>query len=159
MAVSASYASGIAFALLLLSSLTWIFYGNGPSSPLLFQCLTNPLYTARYAGPIKTTTRWTAGAEIELPPSSTFKSVTVADETTSAAHGRSAHVFSTFPTLMSNAPPEESVEWDSSGSGFEGSRGSTMEHEERRRWGVGMEEEEGVRGRARSANGREGEQV
>lgn len=156
--MSASYAAGIAMGLFLLSSLTWIFYGNGLflPSPHSSPELTPPKLAARYAGPIKTTTRWTVGAEIELPTSSTFKSVTVASDTTSAAHGQRAQVYSTFPTLTSNAPPE-STEWDS-GSGREESRVSTastieLEERERRRW-VGTEEE-GVRGRARSANGRE----
>ena len=73
-----------------------------PSHPVLSQITQTPSFAARYAGPIKTTTRWTIGAEVELPASSTFKSKSLPDETTSAANGRSAHVFSSFPTLTSN---------------------------------------------------------
>ncbi|GAA5900155.1 hypothetical protein JCM6882_002628 [Rhodosporidiobolus microsporus] len=87
-ALNASYASAVFAGVLLLSSIAWIFYGNG-----------------HYAGPIKTTTRWTIGAEVDLPSSSSNgetqrnkkKSTAAggAHVTTSAAHGRSAHVWVT----------------------------------------------------------------
>ncbi|GJN93235.1 hypothetical protein Rhopal_006282-T1 [Rhodotorula paludigena] len=48
-----SYASVMLVGVLLVSTLAWVLYGNG-----------------HYAGPIKTTTRWTIGAEVDLPSSS-----------------------------------------------------------------------------------------
>lgn len=126
-------------------------------------------FLARYAGPIKTTTKWTIGAEIELPTSSTFKSTTnpispFGPTTTSAELGQSAHIFSNFPTLMSGDPSratfgadtresegESGSTWDESGVEEEGEGGfEEGEGEEvgRRRWGCNLdgmqEEEEGV---------------
>jgi hypothetical protein len=111
-----------------------------PSNPL--SCL-----SARYAGPIKTTTRWTIGAEVDLPrtdrgsrsratkgksgtPSPAAPGGTplppVNETTTSAAHGRSAHVFSSFPTLLTHdGPPHSSDEFESGwtdGTGSDGRR-------------------------------------
>ncbi|KPV71547.1 uncharacterized protein RHOBADRAFT_56584 [Rhodotorula graminis WP1] len=98
-ALNASYASAILLGVLLLSSLAWVVYGN-----------------ARYAGPIKTTTRWTIGAEVDLRSGSqgaqgTGRSRkkssaqqqqqqeapvrTMGQSTTSEEHGRSAHVWAT----------------------------------------------------------------
>ncbi|GAA6012779.1 hypothetical protein JCM10207_005357 [Rhodosporidiobolus poonsookiae] len=85
--LTVSYASVVFVGVLLLSSTSWVFYGN-----------------AHYAGPIKATTRWTIGAEIDLPSTSSNgatqqkKKTTVANNggghvTTSANHGRSAHVW------------------------------------------------------------------
>ncbi|GAA5985994.1 hypothetical protein JCM11641_004894 [Rhodosporidiobolus odoratus] len=88
--LTTSYASVVLLGVLLLSSIAWVLYGN-----------------SHYAGPIKTTTRWTIGAEVDLPSSSSHggtqhqqqqkkKSTAVgAHITTSAAHGRSAHVWAT----------------------------------------------------------------
>jgi len=94
--VNASYASAILLGVYLLSSLAWVVYGN-----------------ARYAGPIKTTTRWTIGAEVDLRSGSqggqgTGRSRkkssaqqqqapvrTMGQSTTSEEHGRSAHVWAT----------------------------------------------------------------
>ncbi|SCV69196.1 BQ2448_2216 [Microbotryum intermedium] len=93
-AMSASYASAVLVIVFLLATLAWVFYGN-----------------AHYAGPIKTTTKWTIGAEIELPRSATtYKTPTPAGGagmnspiqavapglTESEVLGRSAHVFSSF---------------------------------------------------------------
>ncbi|BGP42977.1 hypothetical protein JCM10449v2_006992 [Rhodotorula kratochvilovae] len=102
-ALNASYASAILVGVLLLSSLAWILYGN-----------------SHYAGPIKTTTRWTIGAEVELPGGrrsagkgtkrSRRKSTTPVPQLgsaseartgtgtgggSSAEHGRTAHVWAT----------------------------------------------------------------
>ncbi|GAA5824675.1 hypothetical protein JCM11251_005297 [Rhodosporidiobolus azoricus] len=106
-ALNASYASAVFAGVLLLSSTAWVFYGNG-----------------HYAGPIKTTTRWTIGAEVDLPSSSSRaetqrnkKKTTAANGghiTTSAAHGRSAHV------------------WMTSTNGDTGGSNMTREHESRR---------------------------
>lgn len=58
----------------------------------------------RYAGPIKTMTRWTIGAEVDLPPTSSSggggggvkKSTAVNPHASTTAHlGRSAHVWAT----------------------------------------------------------------
>ncbi|KAM0752190.1 hypothetical protein T439DRAFT_287531 [Meredithblackwellia eburnea MCA 4105] len=147
--LTASYASAVFIGVLFLSTLAWVFYGN-----------------SHYAGPIKTTTRWTIGAEVELPASTTFKTTTLPDETTSAAHGRSAHVFSgSVPTLMTNGPPPSSShgeyttttgEWS---SGFEDSQfspesttASADVARHRSRWAGSPED--GARGRERSVNGR-----
>ncbi|SCZ97268.1 BZ3500_MvSof-1268-A1-R1_Chr4-2g07099 [Microbotryum saponariae] len=91
-AISASYASAVLVLVFLLATLAWVFYGN-----------------AHYAGPIKTTTKWTIGAEIELPRSATMqKTPTPAGGTNSPVQalgprlteseflGRTAHVFSSF---------------------------------------------------------------
>lgn len=97
-AVNVSYASAILVGVLLLSSLAWVVYGN-----------------ARYAGPIKTTTRWTIGAEVDLRSGSHGAQGTgrsrkkssaqqhqheqsgpvMAQSTSSEEHGRSAHVWVT----------------------------------------------------------------
>ncbi|GAA6056973.1 hypothetical protein JCM3770_001993 [Rhodotorula araucariae] len=113
--LNASYASAILVGVLLLSSLAWILYGN-----------------AHYAGPIKTTTRWTIGAEVDLPGGGRAKSakrsrrksaaaVAAAPPGSSAArtgtgpgagaessaeHGRSAHVWAT-----SGAGGADSAAW------------------------------------------------
>ncbi|GAA6044220.1 hypothetical protein JCM8097_002269 [Rhodosporidiobolus ruineniae] len=93
-----SYASVVLVGVLLLASVTWVIYGN-----------------SHYAGPIKTTTRWTIGAEVDLPSTSTHggataappadgarakrgKSTAAAPVTTSFAHGRSAHVWAQSTT-------------------------------------------------------------
>ncbi|GAA5930763.1 hypothetical protein JCM1841_006410 [Sporobolomyces salmonicolor] len=80
--LSVSYAAAVWLGVLILSSLAWVLYGN-----------------KHYSGPIKTTTRWTIGAEIDLPSSSSHggtkkkSAAAQAHITTSAEHGRSAHVF------------------------------------------------------------------
>ncbi|GAA5865779.1 hypothetical protein JCM1840_003257 [Sporobolomyces johnsonii] len=80
--LSVSYAAAVWLGVLVLSSLAWVLYGN-----------------KHYSGPIKTTTRWTIGAEVDLPSSSSHgatkkkSAVAQAHITTSAQHGRSAHVF------------------------------------------------------------------
>lgn len=153
--------------------------------------------TARYAGPIKTTTRWTIGAEVDLPRTgsasrskATNKKATAtpappapAPTTSSAAHGRSAHVFSSFPTLMTHdGPPHSGDEgegesgasewteasrssWDEgtgTGTGWTGASlsaggtttsGATATPGQSRvgRAREGGEEEQGARGRERSA--------
>ncbi|KAL8292658.1 hypothetical protein RQP46_001270 [Phenoliferia psychrophenolica] len=136
--LTASYASAVAAGVLLLSTLSWVFYGN-----------------ARYAGPIKTTTRWTIGAEVELPASSTFKTKSLPDETTSAANGRSAHVFSSFPTLTTNAFSTQgdytSGEWSSGAEESPTSHIGTAEARQRGRWVETPED--GARGREMSASG------
>ncbi|BGP19556.1 hypothetical protein JCM10213_000156 [Rhodosporidiobolus nylandii] len=86
--LTCSYASVVLIGVLLLSSIAWVLYGN-----------------SHYAGPIKTTTRWTIGAEVDLPSTSSAggtqpaaakkKKTTGAHVTTSFAHGRSAHVWAT----------------------------------------------------------------
>ncbi|GAA5899863.1 uncharacterized protein JCM6883_006013 [Sporobolomyces salmoneus] len=80
--LTASYAAAVWVGVSLLSSLAWILYGN-----------------SHYAGPIKTTTRWTIGAEVDLPsstsnPGATRKKSSAHNHATSSAeYGRSAHVF------------------------------------------------------------------
>lgn len=142
--------------------------------------------TAQYAGPIRTTTRWTIGAEVELPRTSARTKTATAplangargaggangdgggggegaaatpfDETTSADHGRSAHVFSSFPTLMTDSGPPLSSGDDYESSGY-GERSSWDEEmgERDSRWTTGSASrgtvDEGVRGRERSQNG------
>ncbi|POY75992.1 hypothetical protein BMF94_1077 [Rhodotorula taiwanensis] len=85
--LSVSYASAVLVGVLVLSSMTWVVYGN-----------------RRYAGPIKTMTRWTIGAEVDLPPTSSSggggggvkKSTAVNPHASTTAHlGRSAHVWAT----------------------------------------------------------------
>ncbi|KAK4704983.1 hypothetical protein P7C70_g1220, partial [Phenoliferia sp. Uapishka_3] len=162
--LTASYASAVAFGVLLLSTLAWVFYGNST----LFLVLAgahlsgpNVALPGRYAGPIKTTTRWTIGAEVELPASTTFKTASLPDETTSAAHGRSAHVYDSFPTLMTNQGGYESHGNYTSGDWSSGAEESQFSHvsgadfrRENARW-AGTPEE-GVRGRERSTFGRFG---
>ncbi|KAM0791010.1 hypothetical protein ACM66B_004309 [Microbotryomycetes sp. NB124-2] len=137
-ALNASYAAGVAFFVFMAAALLWIFYGN-----------------SRYAGPIKTTTRWTIGAEVELPRSGNrAKSTTPnsplggnnviggggagaghptpAGQTTSAAHGRSAHVFSSFPTLLTNETGTGRTDesYTTSGGTFSGYSSSGYDDEE-----------------------------
>jgi hypothetical protein len=103
LAVTVSYASVVFVGVLLLSSIAWVLYGNRAFLPPVSHrpLLTPVSLSGHYAGPIRTTTRWTIGAEVDLPSSSSQgdaprKKTTVAvGVTTSAAHGRSAHVFAT----------------------------------------------------------------
>ncbi|GAA5984441.1 hypothetical protein JCM10908_003347 [Rhodotorula pacifica] len=82
--LSVSYASAVLIGVLLLSSISWVVYGN-----------------RHYAGPIKTMTRWTIGAEVDLPSTSSAgggvkKSTAANGHATTTAHlGRSAHVWAT----------------------------------------------------------------
>ncbi|GAA5963162.1 hypothetical protein JCM8115_001040 [Rhodotorula mucilaginosa] len=84
--LSVSYASAVLVGVLLLSSISWVVYGN-----------------RNYAGPIKTMTRWTIGAEVDLPSTSSAggaggvkKSTAVNGQASTTAHlGRSAHVWAT----------------------------------------------------------------
>ncbi|BGP10988.1 hypothetical protein JCM10049v2_006882 [Rhodotorula toruloides] len=102
--LNVSYASAMLVGVLLLSSTAWVLYGN-----------------SHYAGPIKTTTRWTIGAEVDLPSTSSQggpggtkkKSTAHAHVTTSAHHGRTAHVWATSGT-------DGSGEWTSTETGGPG---------------------------------------
>ncbi|BGP34969.1 hypothetical protein JCM10296v2_006793 [Rhodotorula toruloides] len=102
--LNVSYASAMLIGVLLLSSTAWVLYGN-----------------SHYAGPIKTTTRWTIGAEVDLPSTSSQggpggtkkKSTAHAHVTTSAHHGRTAHVWATSGT-------DGSGEWSTTETGGPG---------------------------------------
>ncbi|GAA6008097.1 hypothetical protein JCM11491_001882 [Sporobolomyces phaffii] len=96
--LTASYAAAVWVGVSLLASLAWVLYGN-----------------RHYAGPIKTTTRWTIGAEVDLPsstsnPGGTRKKSTAHhnDATSSAEYGRSAHVFAVSGQESEDA---ETGEW------------------------------------------------
>lgn len=100
--MNASYAAAVWVGVSLLSSLAWVLYGNSKSlsSSAPRDCSDLTLIsTGHYAGPIKSTTKWTIGAEVDLPSSTSNgvgtrkKSNARAHVTTSAQHGRSAHVF------------------------------------------------------------------
>jgi len=152
--MTASYASVIAAGTLLFSSVAWLFYGN-----------------RHYSGPIRTTTKYTLGAEIELPHSGSQKSGSAphavqtrpvgssSGQTTSAGLGRSAHQYSNFPSLNTNqGPPSESGWYGTEGtgtweSGFESEDGIGS-HPGRSRGRVEQDEQDGVRGREHSRSGR-----
>lgn len=75
-------------------------------SPLPRPSLIHCCLVARYAGPIKSTTRFTLGFEASLPTSTTSPASkkqmklgatpSILQQTTSAGLGRSVHVFSSF---------------------------------------------------------------
>ncbi|GAA5986317.1 hypothetical protein JCM5350_002979 [Sporobolomyces pararoseus] len=96
--LTASYAAAVWVGVSLLASLAWVLYGNG-----------------HYAGPIKTTTRWTIGAEVDLPsstsnPGGTRKKSSAHNHATSSGeYGRSAHVFAVSGEESEDAA--ETGEW------------------------------------------------
>ncbi len=148
--LTASYASVIGAGTLLFSSVAWLFYGN-----------------RNYSGPIRTTTKYTLGAEIELPHSGSQKTssgqhpvqtrpVGSSGATTSAGLGRSAHQYSNFPSLNTNqGPPSESGWYGTEGTGTWQSEWTSEEgsHQGRSR-AREEDEDEGVRGREHSRSGR-----
>lgn len=92
----------------MLSSISWVVYGNRELSLLCVttvqeRCADSHGPAGNYAGPIKTMTRWTIGAEVDLPSTSSAggaggvkKSTAVNGQASTTAHlGRSAHVWAT----------------------------------------------------------------
>ncbi|GAA5878717.1 hypothetical protein JCM3774_000484 [Rhodotorula dairenensis] len=107
--LSVSYASAVLVGVLLLSSISWVVYGN-----------------RNYAGPIKTMTRWTIGAEVDLPSTSSAggaggvkKSTAAKGQASTTAHlGRSAHVWATSGDYAADGEHDtgETGQWTVDGS-------------------------------------------
>ena len=133
-AESWSWSPAITVAAAVLSSLTWVVYGN-----------------ARYAGPIKSLTLWTTGREVGLPraKSKSRKTKTtsmnatsvIKDKTTTMGKGATAAIFE--GSLPTQAQGDDTY-WTETGveSGWtEGSDLSQTRHEEDERSTVAQETE------------------